>query len=161
MEALLHDYLDMLTHMKRSSIDGYVAPHKPLLLLAIQYRIQTGWITDNRIVPDKALECQFSQFWDYYVDNGREPELMVCDDFFVKPMKSYPFKCKMCYPFFHLNSEPFWRLEKSEEWVKKYDYSLVLLRKCFKYAELDAQLFELLKTQPYSDSIKSYLEAMI
>lgn len=161
MEVLLHNYLEMLANMKRSCKNGCVEPYKPVLLLAIQYRIQTGWITDNKIIPDKTLESQFAQFWNLYVDNGKETELMVCEDFCLESTKVYPFKCKMSYPFFHLCSEPFWNLVKRDEWVKRYEYSLLQLRKNFQYAELDIELFELMKTQPYADRIKAYLESMI
>lgn len=160
-EDALINYLKMFEKMKRSNINGYVAPHKPVLLLAIQYRIQTGWITDNLIYPDKALVDQFSQFWNNYVDNGRFQELKVCDSLFVESNISYPYKCKMNYPFYHLNSEPFWHLVQTEEWVKRYDYSMIQLRKCFRYAELDLNLFEMMKIQPFSDRIRSFLEGMI
>lgn len=161
MDSLLHGYLRMFDNMKRSNKNGYVSPHKPILLLAIQYRIQTGWITDNRIFPDKALEQQFSQFWSVFVDNGRSQEMVVCDNFFLESEKVYPFRCKMSFPFYHLSSEPFWNLVKSENWTQQNEYSMVQLRRCFEYAEIDRSLFRLMKEEPYCFTIKDYLECLI
>lgn len=147
--------------MKRTSKNGYVAPHKPILLLAIQYRIQTGWITDNNILPDKALERQFSQFWNIFVDNGREQDMVVCDNLLLESEKVYPFKCKMSYPFFQLGREPFWNLVKTKDWLERSEYSMVQMRKCFKYAEMNIELFELMKDDCFGKEIKQQLQMMI
>ena len=154
-------YLDMLTRMRRACVKGYVAPHKPVLLLAVQYLIETGWINDNRIVLDKRLENTFEQFWNVMVDNGRSDVMIVSEDIVLAVDNVYPFNCKIANPFYHLSNEAFWTLVKNDQWQPKSVYSLRLLRKYYEYAEIDWNLFELMKKQPYNDRIRGCLESMI
>ncbi|MDE6339559.1 MAG: hypothetical protein K2K97_07205 [Muribaculaceae bacterium] len=48
----------------------------------------------------------------------------------------------MQYPFYHLQSEPFWRLEPLPWCVKNTSYSLRELRRYFYGAIIDSELFD-------------------
>ena len=58
---------------------------------------------------------------------------------------SYPFKCSIENPYYHLQHERFWRLVKNEKGKERKSYSsLKSLRDSFAYAEIDQDLFDLM-----------------
>ena len=58
---------------------------------------------------------------------------------------SYPFKCSIENPYYHLQHEPFWRLVKNEKGKERKFYSsLKSLRDGFAYAEIDQELYDLM-----------------
>lgn len=161
METEIEYYLELLAGMKRTHTNGFVSPHKPVLLLAIQYMVVMGWITDNHIVLDKALEGYFKQYWRLKVDNGSSQLLMVAEDLCLQAESKYPFRCKIEYPFYHLSSEPFWNLVKSDQWEYRPNYSLGQLKRFYQYAEIDQKLVDLMKEAPTGRKIRDLLEGMI
>ena len=128
---------DILTQevisMKCSSRDGYSAPHKPVLLLSIIELFDKGYCIDNRIELTDTLQSVFKSIWDTYVKNDA------------------PFNCVLNMPFYHMNSEPFWSLVKSDDYEMKNEYSLYSLKKCFKWAELSRCLYESLQDKARRD----------
>lgn len=58
---------------------------------------------------------------------------------------SYPFKCSIENPYYHLQHEPFWRSVKNEKGKERKFYSsLKSLRDGFAYAEIDQELYDLM-----------------
>ena len=91
------DYLHQLTHLRLntncnqwSDATAHRAPHKPFLLLSILDLAAQGQIDSPFIEPSFDLIERFARYWDL-----------------VRPPSG---KCNMAYPFYHMQSEGFWRL---------------------------------------------------
>ncbi len=81
-----------LTHLSTAIVMGRQAPHKAVLLLAIMDLIETGSVTDSRVVLNKELEEAFEKEWHSFIG---EPLV---------------FKCVIATPFWHMRNEPFFSL---------------------------------------------------
>lgn len=122
--------------MNCNSMRGHVAPHKPILILSILEMFDKGKIAFNQIRPDETLVRVFMDTWNKYVEQDS------------------PYNCVLSTPFYHMGHEPFWVLIPSEEYEKRTEYSINLLRKCFRYAVLDDELFALLQSKMCRQQIK-------
>jgi len=129
MEHLLDKYTRQFSKLKRAYQHGG-APHKPILFLAILSLVESGQIQSNRIFITPELIMSFRELWSKLVNT--------------------PHQMNFALPFFHLRSEPFWKLVTkpgtflsltSSHSVK----SLGSLNESIQYAELDADLFILMK----------------
>ena len=61
-----------------------------------------------------------------------------------------------------MGSEPFWALEKSDGFTERKSYTGIgTLRKCFKYAVIDSELFELMMNPESNIIIKNSLNDLI
>lgn len=87
----LAQYIKKFTHLRTDRSQGFPAPHKPVLLLALMDNIERGAITDNKICITPELVATFMEIWGMLVKEG-------------------PFNPHFALPFFHLKSEGFWRL---------------------------------------------------
>lgn len=158
----IDEYIEAFRNMKRAKMGGYKAPHKPLLLLSIIELVRNGKCTSNQILLNTDLISTFKNQWEKYVDNGNRSEgLFVADDLYLELSNKYPFKCTIANPFYHMQHEPFWKLVPSVDYVKKNNYDLRSLNKCFLYAEIDEQLFLLLQDDTGRDKLKIILESLI
>lgn len=122
---------------------GKPAPHKALLLLSVIDLVESGVIVDNHIDLSDILINTFNA-------NAKK--------FYAR---SPLFKPEVTKPFFHMQHEPFWHLvesrscietsmaaERAAEYVKrKPTYSVKKLREQYRYAEIDTELFKLLKNE--------------
>jgi putative restriction endonuclease len=129
-------YLHYFSKLRRDAKNGG-APHKPILLLAICRLYQKGFI-ENRfieITPDLVIE--FKDLWSKLVLTDHHPNFSL--------------------PFFHMRSEPFWKLVSktgldfpvtSSNSIR----SLNGLKEALLYAEIDEQLDVLLK-DPVSNAV--------
>ena len=118
------------------------APHKPVLLLAIIEGIENGDIISNRIAISPELVLSFKDIWSKLVTTSHSPNFAL--------------------PFFHMKSEPFWRLVTlngaiipvtSSNSIK----SLKSLRESLAFAEMDGLLFSFLKEPISREVIKMEL----
>ena len=102
------------------------APHKPVLLLSIIQLIHKGEIQSNRIYITGELIIAFRSNWNKLVTTNHIPNFSL--------------------PFFHLSSEPFWRLVYVNGLFdnKEKISSLGKLKSRIAFAEIDKDLFELL-----------------
>jgi putative restriction endonuclease len=102
------------------------APHKPILLLSVIQLIQKGEIQSNRIFITGELLIAFKSNWEKLVTTQHTPNFSL--------------------PFFHLHSEPFWRLVYHNGVIdnKEKISSLGKLKNRIAFAEIDRDLFELL-----------------
>ena len=159
----LQQYIDELQQMNRAVMQGYKAPHKPILLLSIMSLMECGIIKDNHILLSKELQSEFKHLWKVLVDGEIDDEgvFKVAEGLELTLKKKYPFKCSIENPFFHMQHESFWTLVKSDSWAEKHSYSIKNLQECYSYAELDSDLFELMKDTTSRESIRLCLLNMI
>lgn len=115
---------------------GRKAPHKAIMLLSVMDLISTQQICINKIEFSKTLEDYFARNWKKYVG------------------VSSLFHPKAGTPFWHMNSEPFWRLvpvEEDKEMLTALQMgnptSARTTRKLIRYAEIDKELFDLLQDE--------------
>ena len=135
-EQLVSKYTDQFMRLKRAPQFGG-APHKPVLLLAVIKGIEAGEINSCRIFITPELVIDFREIWDLVV--------------------ATPHKPKFSLPFFHLKSEPFWRLvcKPGTEILLTSSNSIQSFRAldtAIEYAEIDEDLFRLL-SDPVSREI--------
>ena len=133
--------------MKRAVVNGYKAPHKPILLLSVAELIECDKIKGCEIELNDDLILKFKELWRQYVDSDdNETEIIkVGEELMWEQKKTYPFKCNIANPYFHLSNEPFWTLEKNEKWIEKSFYNIKSLREFYESAKLDDQLYTLIK----------------
>lgn len=159
--AAIDKYLKQFDQMGRATVKGIKAPHKPVLLLAVCNLIEKGIIANNHIELNKQLEQEFAEVWNTLVDNREQMQLdSVAETLFDKPTNKYPYKCNIANPFYYLKSEPFWSLEKSEQWTENKTWSVSSLRRCYKYAVMDETLYELMKDNVTCQIIRAHLVYM-
>lgn len=157
-EHCLEYYLDLLSKMKRASMRGFKAPHKPLLLLAIIELIEMEIIKENKITLSESLIDTFEKLWEEHIDDGyREEGVMVAEGLFMGLVREFPFKPSIENPFYFMSYEPFWTLHKSDAYVKRSSYKIKTLRKCFTHASMDEKLFFLLQSPKEREVIKNHL----
>jgi putative restriction endonuclease len=129
MEHLIDKYTLQFSKLKRAYQHGG-APHKPILLLAVLSLVETGQIQSNRIFITPELIMSFRELWSKLVNS--------------------PHQMNFALPFFHLRSEPFWKLVTKPGAFLSLTSSLSVkslgsLNESIQYAELDAVLFILMK----------------
>lgn len=75
---------------------------------------------------------------------------------------SYPFKCSIENPYYHLQHEPFWRLVKTEKGKERKFYSsLKALRDGFAYAEIDQELYDLMVNKESAVKLECKLRELV
>ena len=129
-ENQLAKYLNQLKKLRRSkNLKLGSAPHKPILFLAIIEGVEKGEIYSNRISITPELVLSFKDIWSKLVVTNHSPNFAL--------------------PFFHMKSEPFWRLISinggtiplsSSGSIK----SLGALKDSLAFAEIDKELLTLL-----------------
>lgn len=163
--GILKYYLELFSKMKRSHAGKLRAPHKPILLLSVASLIEKGYIIENKIVLDNALVSEFKKLWNKLVigaDNPSTPRSSLEKELDLSNVKSYPFKCSIENPYFHLNSEPFWHLVKSWQWEERPKYtSVTMIQKHYSCATLDEELFVLFKNKSTRAIIEDFLKQTI
>ena len=161
-QSTITAYCRMFKNMRRSSIKGCRAPHKVVLLLSVQYLVENGRMTENKVYLVRFLVDAFNRHWRMYVDNGAQCiSVQVGDDLLLTSRRRYPFSCNIYNPFYFMSNESFWRLVKSAEWKEMKAYSLSSLRKCYQYAEIDQALFELMQDKQAAALLKNCLLEML
>lgn len=142
-EDLLINYLNQLLKLRRDRNKSRGdAPHKPVLFLAIIEGIEKGDIISNRISITPELVLSFKDIWSKLVFTNHSQNFAL--------------------PFFHMKSEPFWRLVSlngavipisSSGSVKSFSS----LKDSVAYAEIDKELFLFLMDPIAREVIKSEL----
>jgi putative restriction endonuclease len=107
------------------------APHKPILLLALIRLIQSGVISDHRILITPELVMEFKALWSQLVEDPR-------------------FKPNFALPFYHLRTSRFWSLVPKAGAVFAVTSShsigsMSALNEALEYADLDPALYALFK----------------
>lgn len=125
-QEILNIYINYFTKLHRATNNGIKAPHKPILLLSILQLIKKGEINTNRIFVTPELVLTFKSNWNTLVNTNNI--------------------CTFALPFFHLKSEPFWKLmylRNSNTQIKSIS-TLKKLTETIAFAEIDQQLFILM-----------------
>jgi putative restriction endonuclease len=132
----IQTYLHYFYKLRRDSKNGG-APHKPILLLAVSRLVEKGCIDSRFIDITPELVIEFKDLWYKLVVTDHNPNFSL--------------------PFFHMRSEPFWKLVSkagtdfpltSSHSIK----SLIGLKDALLYAEIDEQLFRLFM-DPMSNTV--------
>ncbi|NMF85698.1 HNH endonuclease [Nodosilinea sp. P-1105] len=108
-----------------------VAPHKPILLLAVLDLLGKEQIHRNEIYLSPELTANFLKFWHRFVASDHHSNIAL--------------------PFFHLTGDNFWHLMPNPGFeaaiaARVKFRTLPVLRAAVKYAYLDGELFALLQT---------------
>lgn len=113
------------------------APHKPILLLSIIQLIHKGEIQINKVFITGELVIAFKSNWSRLVETNHTQNFSL--------------------PFFHLNSEPFWRLVYINGLSDKKEKisSLGKLKSRIAFAEIDKDLFELIINPIYLTELEN------
>jgi len=128
MMDFLEKYSRQFGKLKRAYQHGG-APHKPILLLAILKSVESKVITSNRIYITPELIMNFRELWSKLVTTKHQMNFAL--------------------PFFHMQSEPFWRIiTKPGAFVPLTSShsikSLGSLNESIQYAEIDKELWDLI-----------------
>lgn len=105
------------------------AHYKPILLLSVIDLIGRGLINNNEVPISEELVETFERYWDL--------------------LASTSYKGGLHYPFFHLQTDGFWRLKFKPEFNGLQPKTTNKLKAAVEYAYLDNELFELLKDEIY------------
>lgn len=116
-------------------------PHKPILLLSMIHLIKNGTINSNQIFITPDLVLEFKNLWSKLVQT--------------------PHISNFALPFYHMKTEPFWRLKTifgTEIPLSKSNSikSLKSLKESVFCAEIDLDLFYLIVNDKH-DEFESYL----
>jgi len=125
---LIQKYLFHFSKLKRSASNGG-APHKPILLLSILSLVRKGDVTNNRIEITPSLVLEFKSIWSSIVVTQHTANFSL--------------------PFYHMKSEPFWRLVTNAGMIipvtsSNSVKSLGTLKDSIAFAEIDKDLFDLM-----------------
>jgi putative restriction endonuclease len=116
------------------------APHKPFLLLSILDHISEGLITREFIEPTFELAETFNGYWQRVMELGSSGN--------------------MAYPFFHMESEPFWKLVPKpgvKQPVGKTISSMKRIKELYLGAKRDPELFKLCLMEPLRKRLQTAL----
>lgn len=138
MNEKLPYYIHAFTHLKRDNKNGG-APHKPILLLSIIRMFEKRIFTSNQIHILPELVASFKSNWTKLVVTNHHPIFAL--------------------PFYHMNSEPFWKLVANvgcEKWVqsKSSMRSFGNLTTAVGFALVDEDLSKLLLEAESRDLLK-------
>lgn len=124
----LHYYAKKFANLRVDKARG-IAPHKPILLLAVLDRFKKGKILHNEIYLTPDLTANFLKLWHCFVSSDHHSNIAL--------------------PFFHLTGDKFWHLMPNPGFEAMMQArikirTLSALRSAVKYAYLDEELFALL-----------------
>ncbi len=125
----MEQFITYFSSLNTARIAGKNAPHKAVLLLAIIELVEAGVINSPRIELNERMEETFGRIWKRYIGS------------------SVVFKPKVATPFWHMQTEPFYRLYMNNGLMINGGtgrYSIKWLRENT-YAMIDEQLFLLMQ----------------
>ncbi|TVP71086.1 MAG: hypothetical protein EA342_00650 [Leptolyngbya sp. LCM1.Bin17] len=119
-----------------------VAPHKPILLLAVMEQVERGLMSQNRIELSPQLTQTFLKYWSHLGSASHHPDISR--------------------PFFHMKSGKFWHL------VPRLGFETVLaakiklktmaeVQRAIAYAYVDEDLFDFWQVPKYRESLLAVL----
>ena len=121
-------YVHCFTSLKRDNKNGG-APHKPILLLSLINLFEKDFFHNNEINIIPELVASFKTNWSKLVNSNHHPIFAL--------------------PFYHMNSEPFWKLIPNlgcEKWIESKGSmrSFTNLTIAVQFALIDIELFQIL-----------------
>lgn len=130
---------EMFSSLNSKKTSGYVAPHKAVMMVTVIDCISNGYITNGFIPINDSFRKAFERTWG---------EFVLIDS---------PFSISFTTPFYHLDKEPFWTLMKTDEYVKRHEYSIGQLRTSFFGAKIDDDLWEILEVKENREILRNLL----
>lgn len=132
-------YLHKLTHLKRDNKYGG-APHKPIMILSLISNIEIGYIKSDKIYITPELVGAFKDLWSNLVESEKH-------------------HCIFAMPFYHLRTEGFWKLIAKSGFENTIQSKIAMrsfsnLQAAINYAEIDPELFILLKNKENREILK-------
>lgn len=98
----------------------------------------------------------------YIGEQNTGGSIIVAEGLAMDISLSYPFKCSIENPYYHLQHEPFWRLVKTEKGKERKSYSsLKSLRDGFAYAEIDQELYDLMVNKESAVKLECKLRELV
>lgn len=142
LEALIY-YSKKFERLRVDRAHG-IAPHKPILLLAVIEQIRRKNISKNEIYLSHELIQTFLKYWSYLGSYNHNPDISR--------------------PFFHMRSGKFWHLWANSGYEKVLSSKVKLknlseVKQVIQYAYLDEDLFDLLKHSLSRSSLLTVLVA--
>jgi putative restriction endonuclease len=143
LESYLYKFSNLRTDRGRKRYPSYTlhrAPHKPFLLMSIMDQIAQASITNNFIEPSFELVDTFNTYWNS-----------------IMPLVS---KTSMAYPFYHMRTEPFWKLIPNEGYKDQAGLtvsSMVKLREIYSGAGMDDELFQFMCSPETREQLRAVL----
>lgn len=136
-------YIQKLARLRRAKIKVTLAPHKPILLLAIISGIEKNEIVENKIHITPELVAEFKNIWHQLVH-------------------STLFSANFALPFYHLKSDGFWHLHTviGREILLTASHSIksfAQLKEVIDYASFNQDLFSLFTNQHTREILKQSL----
>lgn len=137
-QDVLDYYERKITHLRVDRSKG-VAPHKPILLLAIIELIEYGKLSENKIYPTPLTTSTFLKYW--------------------SRLNSETHRANVSLPFFHLKSEGFWHLHPNKGYEKVLEFTKSIrtfseLRRVVSHATIDANLFLIFSNKIYRENMR-------
>ena len=141
MDEKLSYYIHCFKKLNRSRINGG-APHKPILLLSVINLFEQGFLLNSTIKVTPELVAAFRNNWNKLVET--------------------PHHSIFALPFYHMNSEPFWKLIPNVGYEKVLSAkssikSLSNLKNCIHSAVIDDDLKQLLLNEKCRELLKTFL----
>lgn len=118
------------------------APHKPVLLLSLIDQFENFELAGNRVLITPELIASFKATWSTLVESQHSMSFAM--------------------PFFHMSSEPFWKLIPNDGcgiWVESKSAMRRIrnLQTAVRYAEIDDSLALLLEKKEYRATLRQFL----
>ncbi|HIK45406.1 MAG TPA: hypothetical protein IGR64_11035 [Leptolyngbyaceae cyanobacterium M65_K2018_010] len=119
-----------------------VAPHKPILLLAVMELVERNLLPQNYIVLSPQLTQTFLKYWSYLGSASHNPDISR--------------------PFFHMKSGKFWHLVPRPGFetvlaAKIKLKTLAEVQQAIAYAYVDEDLFDFWQIPKYRESLQAVL----
>lgn len=139
MDKDLTYYIACFENLSVNKKGGQLAPHKPLLLLAVIDLVECGIIKSPEVELGEALITAFK------LNENRFTRNII------------HFKPNIGMPYYHMSGEPFWRLVPFNPDKAPNTYAISTLRNFYKCAVIDHELFELMKVQATAQQLRKIL----
>lgn len=144
----MNKYIEQIASMKYRVLNGFVSPHKAIMLLGVIDMIEFQLVEGNNFYLDNETKEAFMFNWNQYLEE-----------------RCLPFKANPWVAFWHLHNEPFWHLvpkDGNEEAIKNLvgpgeTATLSQMSNVIAYAKLDEELYSLLCDSEFRDSVKKIL----
>jgi putative restriction endonuclease len=122
-------YCDCFAQLHTARLRGFLAPHKPLLLLAVMDLVERGLITTPRVRLTDELQRAFKANTSRYIGYS----LLFTPD--------------IGKPYYHMQHEPFWKLvlQPGAKAPTTPTYTVARLQSIYNYALIDEELFHLMQ----------------
>ena len=146
---MLHQYTYAFSHLNRNKLRGEVAPHKPVLLLAIIDYVEEKLLTEEgreqlkQPIPFRPeLQSKFNHRW-------------------TKHVHSEVFKPSFVNPIIHMQSEPFYHLVPQPS--RNYDgkHSMLAIESAYHGIQLNTELMQLIIQRDTREQLRQTLTDII